>query len=500
MKMSHETVLFVSGASAFGDRGRSSLSDSAMADTVDFSGDSGSDPESDNDILFETLSESDDSNLEDNKTTPVIPPGTLDPLSSLQTPDPCSRDSNPLPDPHYLSFLSSPELQQTPTTDGQIDFFRLIFDDEMCDFIVNQTNAYADSLRRRASSSARINRWKPLTRNEFLVFLGLLFHTGTVKLPSLMEYWSTDSYFEGMMSVSWFPKNMSLHRFFLILRCLHFAPNPTDAPKDALYKIRPLLDFFHRKIDEVFAIGGDEAMVLWRGHLRFRQYNQTKHQKYGLKLYMLTEPSGVVRKFLVNAVSPDTNLDHAQLVEDKTHSLYVDNMDSLFKWKDKKEVVTISTESSADLLEQLNRRDLSTHVYNNSSCDINRVDELLSYYPCEGKSVKWYKKLAIHIFHLVLINSYHLYNMNRRPKQTLHFFRLNLILSLSKHTYEYRPRQMNVPFPATGHYPRILPRQGNKRKQLRCRFCKKHTSYECMGCHGTFGLCIECFPGYHQSQ
>ncbi|XP_068913167.1 piggyBac transposable element-derived protein 4-like [Tenebrio molitor] len=424
-----------------------------MVDTVDFSGDSGSDPESDNDILFETLSESDYSDLEDNKATPVIPPGTLDPLSSPQTPDPCSRDSNPLPGPHYLSFLSSPELQQTPTTDGQIHFFRLIFDDEMCDFIVNQTNAYADSLQRRASSSARINRWKPLTRNEFLVFLGLLFHTGTVKLPSLMEYWSTDSYFEGMMSVSWFPKNMSRHRFFLILRCLHFAPNPTDAPKDALYKIRPLLDFFHCKIDEVFAIGGDEAMVLWRGHLRLRQYTQTKHQNYGLKLYMLTEPSGVVRKFLVHAASPDTNLDHAQLVEDKTHSLYVDNMDSLFKWKYKKEVVTISTESSADLLEQLNRRDRSTHVYNNSSCDINRVDELLSYYPCEGKSVKWYKKLAIHIFHLVLINSYHLYNMNRRPKQTLHFFRLNLILSLSKHTYEYRPRQMNVLFPATGHYP-----------------------------------------------
>jgi hypothetical protein len=146
MKTSHETVLFVSGASAFGDRDRSSLSDSAMADTVDFSGDSRSDPESDNDILFETLSESDYSDLENNKTTPVIPPGTLDPLSSPQTPDPCSRDSNPLPVPHYLSFLSSPELQQTPTTDGQIDFFRLIFDDEMCDFIVNQTNAYADSL------------------------------------------------------------------------------------------------------------------------------------------------------------------------------------------------------------------------------------------------------------------------------------------------------------------------------------------------------------------
>lgn len=37
----------------------------------------------------------------------------------------------------------------------------------------------------------------------------------------------------------------------------------------------------------------DESMVLWRG-LIFRQYIKNKRHKYGIKLYILTEPNGLV--------------------------------------------------------------------------------------------------------------------------------------------------------------------------------------------------------------
>jgi hypothetical protein len=43
----------------------------------------------------------------------------------------------------------------------------------------------------------------------------------------------------------------------------------------------------------------DESMVLWRGRLQFHQYIQNKRHKYGIKLYMLTEPYGLVLKFAV---------------------------------------------------------------------------------------------------------------------------------------------------------------------------------------------------------
>lgn len=40
-------------------------------------------------------------------------------------------------------------------------------------------------------------------------------------------------------------------------------------------------------------------MVLWRGRLVFRQYIKNKRHKYGIKLYMLTEPWDLVHRILI---------------------------------------------------------------------------------------------------------------------------------------------------------------------------------------------------------
>ncbi|KAF0752657.1 piggyBac transposable element-derived protein 4-like [Aphis craccivora] len=42
----------------------------------------------------------------------------------------------------------------------------------------------------------------------------------------------------------------------------------------------------------------DESMVLWRGRLIFRQYIKNKRHKYGVKMHMLTEPEFVVEKLM----------------------------------------------------------------------------------------------------------------------------------------------------------------------------------------------------------
>ncbi|KAJ8938693.1 hypothetical protein NQ314_011372 [Rhamnusium bicolor] len=43
----------------------------------------------------------------------------------------------------------------------------------------------------------------------------------------------------------------------------------------------------------------DESMVLWRGRLTIRQYIKNKRHKYGVKLYIVTEPDGTIIKFAV---------------------------------------------------------------------------------------------------------------------------------------------------------------------------------------------------------
>lgn len=41
-------------------------------------------------------------------------------------------------------------------------------------------------------------------------------------------------------------------------------------------------------------------MVLWRGHLSFRQYVTTKRHVYGIKLYMLADHLGLTQKLHVH--------------------------------------------------------------------------------------------------------------------------------------------------------------------------------------------------------
>ncbi|XP_046994113.1 piggyBac transposable element-derived protein 4-like [Schistocerca americana] len=101
---------------------------------------------------------------------------------------------------------------------------------------------------------------------------------------------------------------MSISRdcYLIILCSMHFAKNPLAGnPKrdDSLYKIRPILDYFNMRLSKVYYLGRDlsidESMILWRGRLSFRQYIKSKHNKYGIKMYMLNNPDGFINMCVV---------------------------------------------------------------------------------------------------------------------------------------------------------------------------------------------------------
>jgi hypothetical protein len=134
---------------------------------------------------------------------------------------------------------------------------------------------------------------------------------------------------------------MGRDRFLSILRCLHFAPNPPAGvnPENRLFKISPLIDYFNKKMLDIYYpqrnLCIDESMVLWRGRLSFRQYIPNKRHKYGVKFYMLTEPSGIIIKFLIytGALGDFGGVGHAanvvlHLLHEKLdvgHAIYMEN-------------------------------------------------------------------------------------------------------------------------------------------------------------------------------
>lgn len=91
----------------------------------------------------------------------------------------------------------------------------------------------------------------------------------------------------------------------------------------------------------------------------------------------------------------------------------------------------ISSEFSHSVCEVSNKtvvkqKPVMVKKYIENMSGIDRQDQMSSYYPCERKSLRWYKKIGVHFIHLLLINSYFLYNKNVK-KISLYDNRLSVI-------------------------------------------------------------------------
>lgn len=469
-------------------------------------------------------------------------------------------------------------LLPIPGNGTPIDFFNLLVDDVLLERICKYTNDYAVNVvllsNKNIEPKSRINAWRNLTIPELKIFLGLLFHTGTIRLNRLQDYWKKDWLF----NIQCFGLVMPRDRFQIILRCLHFSTCNPDANKnDTLAKISMMVDYFNNKMSSVYypqkEMSLDEAMVLWRGRLRFRQYIKNKRHKYGVKLYTLTEHQGFILKFLIYAGSEDKivgGVGHTEKVVlcllnrylGKGHAVYMDNFYNSYnlaskllanktyctgtlrvdrkynpteiksaqlkegetiarysngvmvgKWRDKRTVAYLSTEHENNMVEFIDKRGQSKMKplpiikYNAHMSGVDRADQMMSYYPCERKSVRWYKKIFIHIMQMILLNSFHLYNMYK-DKITFYEFRLQVIRSLLP-----RPEAIDSPGrkrlrQAPEHkLTKSTDRdRSNRLVRKKCRICtinkkQKLTPYYCDDCPGKPGLCADkCFTAYHDAR
>jgi len=128
-----------------------------------------------------------------------------------------------------------------------------------------------DFLRMAANPRSRISPWKPVTSEEMLKFIGLIIHTRRIQLNRINYYWKKHHLF----NLSCFSNYMGRDHYLLIMRNLHFSDNSADSnDSDRLFKIRPLINYFNDKMNNVYYPGKelslDESMVLWRGCFLFR--------------------------------------------------------------------------------------------------------------------------------------------------------------------------------------------------------------------------------------
>jgi len=182
---------------------------------------------------------------------------------------------------------------------------------------------------------------------------------------------------------------------------------------------------------------------------------------------------------------------------------------SVAKWKDKREVLMISNAHVPTMTAVTNRRGeakekpIMVKDYNNSMSGIDRSDQMLSYHSGLRKTVRWYKKVGVHLLEMFLTNAFYLYRKFSTKDEFKHQteFKENIIKSLIGR----RKQKRHLDSTASFHYLEPI-QDGEKKKNptRRCKQCSKGQSrresrYICGFCDDTPALCVHpCFRLYHQ--
>ena len=325
----------------------------------------------------------------------------------------------------------------------------------------------------------------------------------------------------------------------------------------------------------------DESMILWRGRLVFRQFIPGKCHKYGIKLYLLCETSGYVWNVLVycGKMDPISGFGHAESVVlklmgsrlDKGHMLFTDNFYTsvplakqlltrkthlcgtlrrnrkhlpeavvtrqlkkgetiarrhgsivVSKWKDKRDVLTLSTIHSGRLAKSTKKNRRGEEItkpdcildYNAHMCGIDHLDQLLSYYSPLRKTLKWYRKVVLQVLDMAVSNAFLLYKKTG-GKQPHIWFRTQVIHSLL--SSRDRSVEPSIAPRALGHHKAsdlsrlegqhymdvIPPTEKKAAPTTKCVVCNKHgkrkeTRYICETCPSKPALCVvPCFKQFH---
>lgn len=135
---------------------------------------------------------------------------------------------------------------------------------------------------------------------------------------------------------------MPRDRYIDILRFLHFHDNEDNSINHPLLKIKPVIDHLQAKFLAALVPGKnlciDESPLLWKGRLRFKQYNPLKRSRFGIKLFEIIDcEKGFILSFIVYTgsdtdyqkfglgITGDIVAHFLQPYFGKGHVMYVDN-------------------------------------------------------------------------------------------------------------------------------------------------------------------------------
>ena len=430
--------------------------------------------------------------------------------------------------------------------------------------------------------SVRLDKWTPTNKNELKRFFGLLLWMGLVKLPSISSYWSTDK-----TCSQTFPKTvMSRSRFELLLRFLHFSNNEQADKNNRLSKINKITEALNQNFQKYYELDEgicvDKSWVPFRGRVIFRQFLKQKRHKYGIKVFKLCSGLGYTYKLQIysgkrsnaGCLTPTgVIITICKDIRHKGHTIYTDNwytsinlaeqlIDantplvgtirknrrgifgeikskklktgkliakqnqkriSILEWKDKRDILTLSTKHSAETV-TISRKNYTCQKskvvvdYNAGKSPVDLPDQMIAYSTPLRKTTKWYIKLAMELLLSTSVaNALALYKKATNKKIKVTEFRM----ALAMHLTQCRDENLQDSCSSRTATRKMLRHEIQKKEGLAClvrkycnmcykknianfstkkaKNCTRKVTTSCKDCDGQPHFCLKCFNTVHRS-
>lgn len=479
-----------------------------------------------------------------------------------------------------------------------LNVFEYLFTPRVLNHILECSNNYGEWLTNTNKPKTRNSRsaiFRPIAAEELKAFFGLCLLQGQMATTNMRRYFS---YTDVLYYHPFFAYVMSGRRFESILRVLCCAAPNAKGKEKAQPLINMLISNYQETYNPTRELSIDESLLHFRGRLAFRVYIKNKKDRYGIKFFELTTSDGYLLNMemysgTIDKSTPDGTKTEALVLRlmkpylMKGHELFMDNYYNsvtlseklldykthtngtlrsnrrhnpknlvtkklkrgehywlrknrvyVSKWKDKRDVLVISTRNHPRMVSVNNRYGKQTNkpeevaVYNNHMSGIDRCDQMTATYATPRKTIRWYKKVILYLLDVTTWNAFYLYRKyckgNSRQYRFIQF-RDELIKSLtniplhlegkdlvrkqkndSRRTERPHLRDVpnHVPNQPSGHWPEKIPGVPGPKSQktsvfLKCRMCnknkkRKETSFRCKGCVEKPPLCPTCFEEWHQ--
>ena len=173
-----------------------------------------------------------------------------------------------------------------------LEYFSLLWTDDIWEKILSSSNAYVDKFAGRKSAKRKQKDSPLITMGELKSYMGIRLHMGVFGAGRKRDFW-TEAFLDGKDVIDKYCDVFSREKWEHLSRQIHFETVESADADDSLWKVRGLCDAlnetFRRNWKPFQHLSIDEETIPTKARIKIKQYNPMKPSKWGIKVFALVD-------------------------------------------------------------------------------------------------------------------------------------------------------------------------------------------------------------------